>query len=52
MPPLMLPRSTRFSSFSHPYSVNISNGNLLAKGDTFWGTSYFKAHPLGNRCPE
>ncbi|MPD04981.1 hypothetical protein E2C01_100697 [Portunus trituberculatus] len=28
------------------------HGNLLAKGDTFWGTSYLKAHPLGNRCLE
>ncbi|MPC70939.1 hypothetical protein E2C01_065204 [Portunus trituberculatus] len=22
------------------------------RGDTFWGTSYLKAHPLGNCCPE
>ncbi|MPC54314.1 hypothetical protein E2C01_048224 [Portunus trituberculatus] len=28
------------------------HGNLWAKGDTFWGTSYLKAHPLGNRCPK
>ncbi|MPC80082.1 hypothetical protein E2C01_074649 [Portunus trituberculatus] len=27
-------------------------GNFWAKGDTFWGTSYLKAHPLGNRSPE
>ncbi|MPC58119.1 hypothetical protein E2C01_052114 [Portunus trituberculatus] len=26
-------------------------GNLWAKGDTFCGTSYLKAHPLRNRCP-
>ncbi|MPC71840.1 hypothetical protein E2C01_066130 [Portunus trituberculatus] len=26
-----------------------NNRNLWAKGDTFWGTSYLKAHPLGNR---
>ncbi|MPC07990.1 hypothetical protein E2C01_000559 [Portunus trituberculatus] len=24
------------------------HGNLWAKGDTFWGISYLKAHPLGN----
>ncbi|MPC21082.1 hypothetical protein E2C01_014055 [Portunus trituberculatus] len=28
------------------------HGNFWAKGDTFWGTSCLKAHPLGNRCPE
>ncbi|MPC71633.1 hypothetical protein E2C01_065917 [Portunus trituberculatus] len=28
------------------------HGNLWTKGDTFWGTSYLKAHRLGNRCPE
>ncbi|MPC28851.1 hypothetical protein E2C01_022063 [Portunus trituberculatus] len=28
------------------------HGILWAKGDTFWGTSYLKAHPLGNRCPD
>ncbi|MPD01748.1 hypothetical protein E2C01_097288 [Portunus trituberculatus] len=28
------------------------HGNLWAKGDTFGGTSYLKAHPLGNRCPK
>ncbi|MPC52193.1 hypothetical protein E2C01_046056 [Portunus trituberculatus] len=28
------------------------HGNLWAKGDTFWGTSDLKAHPLGNSCPE
>ncbi|MPD01157.1 hypothetical protein E2C01_096673 [Portunus trituberculatus] len=27
------------------------HGNLWAKGDTFWGTSYLKVHPLGNHCP-
>ncbi|MPD00577.1 hypothetical protein E2C01_096058 [Portunus trituberculatus] len=27
-------------------------GILGLKGDTFCGTSYLKAHPLGNRCPE
>ncbi|MPC84808.1 hypothetical protein E2C01_079558 [Portunus trituberculatus] len=27
----------------------VFHGNLWAKGDTFWGTSYLKAHPLG--CP-
>ncbi|MPC63264.1 hypothetical protein E2C01_057359 [Portunus trituberculatus] len=27
------------------------HGNLWAKGDTFCGTSYLKAHPLGNPCP-
>ncbi|MPC71750.1 hypothetical protein E2C01_066036 [Portunus trituberculatus] len=26
------------------------HGSLWAKGDTFWGTSYLKAHPLGG-CP-
>ncbi|MPC13547.1 hypothetical protein E2C01_006285 [Portunus trituberculatus] len=29
-----------------------ATGNLWAKGDTFSGTSYLKAHPLGNRCSE
>ncbi|MPC07560.1 hypothetical protein E2C01_000124 [Portunus trituberculatus] len=28
------------------------HGNFWAKGDTFHGTSYLKAHPLKNRCPE
>ncbi|MPC68318.1 hypothetical protein E2C01_062518 [Portunus trituberculatus] len=27
------------------------HGNLWAKGGTFWGTSYLKAHPLGNVAP-
>ncbi|MPC31920.1 hypothetical protein E2C01_025220 [Portunus trituberculatus] len=27
------------------------HGNLWAKGDTFWGTSYLKVHPLGNLAP-
>ncbi|MPC77626.1 hypothetical protein E2C01_072084 [Portunus trituberculatus] len=30
----------------------VFHGNFWAKGDTCWGTSYLKAHPLGNRCPE
>ncbi|MPC72593.1 hypothetical protein E2C01_066905 [Portunus trituberculatus] len=28
------------------------HGNLWAKGGTFWGTSYLKAHLLGNHCPD
>ncbi|MPC97886.1 hypothetical protein E2C01_093224 [Portunus trituberculatus] len=28
------------------------HGNLWAEGDTFCGTSYLKAHPLGNHCLE
>ncbi|MPC65538.1 hypothetical protein E2C01_059675 [Portunus trituberculatus] len=28
------------------------HGNFWAKRDNFWGPSYLKAHPLGNRCPE
>ncbi|MPC34400.1 hypothetical protein E2C01_027787 [Portunus trituberculatus] len=34
-----------------PYT-HAFHGNLWAKGDTFWGASYLKVHPLGNRSPE
>ncbi|MPD04279.1 Flap endonuclease GEN 1 [Portunus trituberculatus] len=34
------------------YTLWAFHGNLWAEGDTFCGTSYLKAHPLGNRCPE
>ncbi|MPC72835.1 hypothetical protein E2C01_067149 [Portunus trituberculatus] len=28
------------------------HGYFWGQGNTFLGTSYFKSHPLGNRCPE
>ncbi|MPC24890.1 hypothetical protein E2C01_017985 [Portunus trituberculatus] len=34
------------------YTMWAFHVNLWAKGDTFYCTSYLKAHPLGNRCPE
>ncbi|MPC87837.1 hypothetical protein E2C01_082716 [Portunus trituberculatus] len=37
------------STYFFIYTIWASHGNLWA---TFWGISYLKAHPLGNRCPE